>query len=131
MKERLRRFMAGRYGNDQLNQLLSTVALICMLVSLFTKWSMLYWLAIFALGLCYFRMLSKNIAKRQAENQKYLNWRYSFAVKKDQWRKNMQDRKTHHIYKCPSCGQKVRVPKGKGRISITCPKCKNAFIKNS
>ena len=131
MKERLRRFMTGRYGNDQLNQLLSTAALVLLILSLFTKWDITYWLSLFLLGLCYFRMLSKNTAKRYAENQAYLNWRYSLSLKKEQWKKQSRDRKTHHIYKCPSCGQKVRVPRGKGRISITCPKCKNSFIKNS
>ena len=131
MKERFRRFMTGRYGNDQLNQLLSIVSVVLLIVAIFTKWTLVYLLAVILIALCYFRMFSRNTAKRYEENQAFLNWRYRFAVKKDRRKKEFQDRKTHHIYRCPSCGQKVRVPKGKGKISITCPKCKNQFIKNS
>ena len=68
----------------------------------------------------YFRMLSRNIQKRYAENQKYL----SMTAKIRQWfrkEKNMMEqRKTHHIYTCPSCGQKIRIPRGKGKIEIDC-----------
>mgnify|MGYP000175811789 FL=1 len=79
----------------------------------------------------YFRMLSRNIQKRYAENQKYL----SMTAKIRQWfrkEKNMMEqRKTHHIYTCPSCGQKIRIPRGKGKIEIDCPKCHTKFIKKS
>ena len=80
---------------------------------------------------CYYRMFSKNIAKRSAENGKYLFYRQKylgiFTKKKNQ----LLDRKTHHIYKCPQCRQKIRIPKGKGMIEIRCPKCRTIFKKKS
>lgn len=46
-------------------------------------------------------------------------------------RERLKQRKTHRFFKCPECGVTVRVPKGKGKIKITCPKCKNAFVRNT
>jgi len=90
--------------------------------------SMLSWVCLIY---AYFRMFSRNVYKRSAENQKFLektsgirNWFYK------QKSINAQ-RKTHRIFKCPTCRQKIRVPKGKGRIEIRCPKCNTKFIKNS
>mgnify|MGYP000444185619 CR=1 FL=1 len=79
----------------------------------------------------YFRMFSRQTYKRACENQAYLaktaKVRHFFASQKS----IMAQRKTHHIYKCPTCKQKIRVPKGKGRIEIRCPKCNTTFIKKS
>ena len=79
----------------------------------------------------YYRMFSKNISKMYAQNQKYLNAKYRAVVKKDAWKKQWQQRKIYRFYRCPGCKQKVRVPKGKGKICITCPKCRMEFIKKS
>ena len=80
---------------------------------------------------CYYRMFSKNITKMSAQNQKYLNWRYGLAVKRQKTKTHMEQRKIYHFYKCPQCRQKVRVPKGHGKICITCPKCKMEFVRKS
>ena len=79
----------------------------------------------------YFRMFSRNISRRSAENQKYMKIHYKFMSKFNKIRARIKDSKTHRIFKCPSCGQKIRVPKGKGRISIKCPKCRIEFIKKT
>ena len=79
----------------------------------------------------YYRMMSKKIEQRYAENQKYLNGRYRLVVKWNRRKEHFRQRRDYHFYRCPSCKQKVRVPKGKGRICITCPKCKKEFIKKS
>ncbi len=80
---------------------------------------------------CYFRVFSRNIPKRYAENQAFLSKTYKirtfFQKQKNIW----QQRKTHHIYTCPSCKQKIRIPKGKGKIEVRCPKCGTTFIKKS
>ncbi|MDD6491225.1 MAG: hypothetical protein PUG54_03230 [Firmicutes bacterium] len=130
MKEKLYRFMQGRYGNDQLNRFLMVLVLVCFVFSLFGL-KMLYVLGIALLVYAYFRMFSKNIYKRSQENSVYLKYEYKVR----QWfatlKRDMNQRKTHHIYRCPSCRQKIRIPKGKGKIEIRCPKCGQTFIKKS
>ena len=144
MRNRFQQFMYGRYGMDQLNRFLSTVALIILVVSIrrpiveIVALALLFW--------CYYRMFSKNISKRAAENQKYMNFRYravcffkkgrtggsaSFAQKQAQRKAHHEQKKIYRFFACPNCAQKVRVPKGKGKICITCPKCHTEFVKRS
>ena len=78
-----------------------------------------------------FRMLSKNHSARYAENQKYLQLTAKFRYWLDQQKKLWQERKYHHIYTCPKCKQKIRIPKGKGKIMVRCPKCHFEFQKRS
>ena len=131
MRERFQRFMYGRYGADQLSRVYMIITMVLLVVSMFTRFSIVWIAAVVLLVYSYYRMFSKNITKMQAQNQRYLNWKYSFAVKKDQRIKNREQAKIYHFYKCPGCKQKVRVPKGKGKICITCPKCRMEFIKKS
>lgn len=131
MKQKIQHFMMGRYGADQLGQLLMGVSVAFLVISLFTRLDIFYILALGLMGYEYYRMMSRQVERRYEENQKFLNWRYRLAVKRNRRKEHLRQRKTHHFYKCPSCKQKVRVPKGKGRICITCPKCKEEFIKNS
>lgn len=130
MREKLYRFMMGRYGNDQLNRCLMILAMAFFVLSLF-RIPYVYMLGLICLIYAYFRMLSRNTYKRSMEN----NWYMQKSYKIRQWfatlKRDMQTRKTHHIYRCPSCRQKIRVPRGKGRIEIRCPKCSQTFIKKS
>lgn len=130
MKERLYRFMLGRYGNDQLNRFLMILTLVFFVLSVFGV-RIFYLLGLLCLIYAYFRMLSKNTYKRSLENNRYM--KYEFKVRQffATWKRDMQQRKTHHIYRCPSCRQKIRIPRGKGRIEIRCPKCSQTFIKKS
>ena len=84
-------------------------------------------IAVAVLIYSYFRIFSRNIARRQAENQKFLK---ITAPVRSLFGKKSAD-KTHRIFSCPKCGQKMRVPMGKGKIEITCPNCRNKFIKRS
>lgn len=131
MKEKLIRFMQGRYGVDQFTRFLMGVALACMLLSLFTRSMVWSFIILLLLVYCYFRMFSKNVFKRYAENQKYLQLTSGVRKKWAAFQRDRKDRKTHHIYKCPGCKQKIRVPRGKGKIAIRCPKCQTEFIKKS
>ena len=110
MREKIQRFMIGRYGADELAKAQSIAALVLLFLSMFSRLGIFYWLAIALMIYSTWRMFSKNISARYAENQKYLNYRF---------------------YKCPQCKQKVRVPKGRGKICITCPKCRTEFVKKS
>lgn len=135
MKNKLIRFMQGRYGVDTFSKFLLIAGLAIVLLSsvigsrtIDTAGYILGWAVIIY---CYFRMFSKNVTKRYAENQTFMAKTYKlrslFQKQKNTWKQ----RKTHHIYKCPSCGQKIRIPKGKGRIEIRCPKCSTTFVKKS
>ena len=134
IRDRFLQFMQGRYGADQFSRCLLWVVLACMVISFFTKGlerSIFYWLSLAGLVYCYFRMFSRNYAKRYAENQLFLTRtagiRGFFARQKSL----MAQRKTHHIYNCPGCRQKIRIPRGRGKIEISCPKCSTKFIKRS
>ena len=130
--ESFRRFMYGRYGSDELNiaLLISAVAvsLTNSFLSLFFRYSVLYvrivspilyLLTLALLGFSVFRTLSRNVYARQKENRWFrLHWQ------------RLRDRKNRY-YRCPKCRQTVRVPKGKGKISIHCPKCGETFIKKT
>lgn len=122
--------MSGRYGFDRFCGFLSFCSLLLVVLgALFSP--LLYWLGLITLGYCYFRMLSRNTQKRYQENLKYLaleskvtGW---FGTRKTRF----QQRKQYHYYRCPQCRQQLRVPRGRGKISITCPKCGTQFIKKS
>ena len=129
-RDRLNQFMNGRYGTDQFSRFLLTVGLILLVLGLFIRVPGLSFLVLLILAYVYFRMFSRNIQARYAENQKYLEYKERFL--------NFIGRKgpagstaTHHIFRCPKCGQKIRVPRGKGMIEITCPKCRTIFRKRS
>ena len=131
MKEKFMRFMYGRYGVDPFSRFLILVTFITAVsANIFDSriLSMLSWACLFY---AYFRIFSKNIYKRTAENQAFLKKTAGIRTWFYKQKSLMVQRKTHRIFKCPTCRQKIRVPKGKGRIEIRCPKCNTKFIKNS
>lgn len=124
----IRRFMQGRYGSDALTLFLMCVGIGLNIVSMFVPFLSFLALAIFVFAV--WRMLSRNIYARQKENAAYLRgWQ---RVKNFfSGFKPRADAKTHRHYKCPECRQEVRVPKGKGKILITCPRCGKKFEKKT
>ncbi len=151
MRNRFQEFMYGRYGNDQLNQCLSIVTLVLIVVNLFTKNRIIWYIALALLIWTYFRMFSRNTGKRSAENDRFLEITSRFRrgggsggsysrqsgqrsysrPTAEERRRQREQRKYYRFFLCPHCNQKVRVPKGKGRIEITCPKCRTTFIKKT
>ena len=131
MRERFQRFMMGRYGMDAFSKFLMIMWLILWGVNIFVNSGTLSLLSLGLLFYMYYRMFSRNIHQRYQENIKYLNIKNRIVSKFRSEKSMMNQRKTHHIYKCPTCKQKIRIPKGKGRICITCPKCKTEFTKIS
>lgn len=131
MKDKFRQFMIGRYGMDNLGKFMIWVGIIAMLLSNVIRSSLLSAISMFILVICYVRMFSRNVGKRYAENQKFLTFKSRFLgfFKNDKGQRE-QHRK-YHIYRCPTCKQKIRIPKGKGKICITCPKCHAEFIRKS
>ena len=123
LKMGLVRFMSGRYGTDKLNSVILWTGLVLCLVSMFVPvgWAnlVLSLLAQVFMIVALFRCFSRNTYKRYQENRRFL-----FALQK------LKDRE-HKYFSCPKCRQSVRVPRGKGKISISCPKCREKFVKKT
>ncbi len=137
MKEKLIRFMQGRYGVlDALGKFLIILGLICIFFVSVLFNDNAFGIVLYIVGwasviYAYFRMFSRNVQKRYNENVQFLNKtakiRNFFKGQRYIW----SQRKDYHIYSCPNCKQKIRIPRGKGRIEIRCPKCGTTFIKKS
>lgn len=128
MREKLRRFMIGRYGVDSFSRFLMIVGLLAVMFSSFyarKKIGVLFYFVGWAILIyCFIRTFSRNITKRAAENQKFL-------TKTAKIKSFFSQRKAYHIYTCPQCRQKIRIPRGRGKVEIRCPKCGATFIKYS
>ncbi|MFQ7321443.1 MAG: hypothetical protein ACLROS_10865 [Faecalibacterium sp.] len=131
MRERFRRFMAGRYGTDALNQFLSIVSIVLLLVALLSRVNLFTWVGMGVLIWCYYRTFSRNIPKRTEENYKFYTLKQQLEGKVRSLKEQWANRKLYHYYRCPQCRQKLRVPRGRGRIQISCPRCGTQFIKKS
>ena len=128
LKYKLARFMYGRNGVDQLSNFLLYGSFIILLPSIFIKndkvrmiFLVLFWVIVI---INYYRIFSKNIYKRQKENNYYVS-------KLNYLKTRFTQRKTYRFYDCPKCHTHLRVPKGVGLITITCKKCGYQFDKKA
>ena len=133
-REKIARFMYGRRGMDGLNRFLLIATLVLIVLSWFTSGvirSILGMVELACLAWCYIRALSRDVYKRQKENEWYLRKRTAvmdwFRSLRDRW----QQRKDYRFFRCPSCRALLRVPKHKGRLLLTCRKCGNRFERKS
>lgn len=131
MREKFARFMMGRYGVDTLGKVNIALVFVLIILNMFFNQAWLYWLGLILLVIAYWRMFSRNVQKRYRENQWFAKHFGGIGTWFKRQKGYQAQRKDYHIYTCPSCRQKVRVPKGKGKISIHCPKCGHDFIKKS
>ncbi len=131
LKNKFARFMYGRYGNDQLSKFMLSCTLVLLIVSMFIRIRVIYWAGLLLLVLTYARILSKNTEKMARQNQKFLEFRYEWALKWQKRRDRANQKKIYRFFNCPYCKQTVRIPKGRGKIVITCPKCKTEFQRRS
>ncbi len=119
----LRNFMAGRYGTDRLNMVILCTGVVASILSSLVRLpilSLIFWLLSYGLmiwAIC--RTLSRNTYKRYQENRRFM-----------QFFDRLKDRRNRY-FDCPKCRQMVRVPRGKGKISITCPRCREKFIRKT
>lgn len=125
--EWLKKMMVDRYGTDQLSMALLTTGMILLAITLPFKGVIIRLLPLIPIIIAYYRVFSKHIYKRQQENFKFIRFYTPIYKRFNIWIKRFKERKTHRYLKCPTCKQTLRVPKGKGNITITCPKCKNDF----
>ena len=131
MKDKFQRFMTGRYGVDELGKYSLYLTIALLVIDLFVRSRFFNGITFIIVLLLYFRMFSKNYAQRRKENEIFLKYKNQAVRFFNKEKRMAQDRVKFHIYTCPSCGQKIRIPRGKGKIAITCPKCKTEFIKKS
>lgn len=137
MRDKIMRFMYGRYaqyGYDGFNKFLFACWLIISVVGAFLPRRSSHFVILLADAVIIyslFRMLSRNIPARQKENSIYYYYRNIVVDFFKEKKSEFSQRKTHRFFTCGNCGQKVRVPKGRGKIEITCPKCGNKFIKRT
>jgi len=125
LMNRLQRFFIGRNGPDQL----SLALMIAAIVLNFIPYA--WYVSFVFVALALFRMLSKNVVKRRSENDKFMMAVGRVKSGFMKFKSRMKERKYFKIFKCPGCGQCLRVPKNKGKISITCVKCGKKFIKRT
>ena len=130
IRNALQRLMYGRYGNDQLNTVLVLLSLALYLVFAFTSWTFLYAVSFMLMAAALFRCLSRNYDRRRAENGKFLSL-VQPVVSWYRLRRTIRRDKDHCYFKCPNCGQHLRVPRGKGKITVTCRGCGASFQEKS
>lgn len=135
---RLSRWMAGRNGIDPLGMATLVLYFILTAAANFTGLSVLYYLSLVFFIVGVWRMLSRNVFQRRKENDVFLRfwsrivsafrgfsgWQRSYCAR-------IRDRQTHRYFKCPNCKNKLRVPRGRGKIVITCPVCHTEFTKKA
>lgn len=130
IRNTIQRFMYGRYGNDQLNLFLVGLYLVLYLLYVLTRFQVLYLICLVLVFLSLFRLLSRNLTRRREENMKFMKtagpviqwFRFQRTTRRD---------KEHRYFKCPNCGQQLRVPRGKGKITVTCRSCGANFEEKS
>ena len=123
---KLARLMIGRYGRfDALNKTMLVIAIIGLLIPI----SWLSLISYLLLILTYYRLFSRKIYVRSAENQKYLAVQKKLFGRFSHQKAAFKDRHTHVYFRCPECKQQLRAPKGRGKIKVTCNKCHHQFIK--
>lgn len=130
MRNAIQRFMYGRYGNDQFGHFLIGLGLVLILLEALTGFGLLTLLADVAVFYALFRMLSRNTYKRREENAKFLK-KANPAIKWLRLQQAIRKDKDHRYFKCPNCSQYLRVPRGKGKITVTCRSCGASFQEKS
>lgn len=128
---RFQNFMMGRYGVDALQYFIIAVYIILSIVNMLVALPILVAISYVLILVWAFRFFSRNIYKREAENRKFKEITKPIHGIFFFWQRRFKERHINRIYKCPNCHQTIRVPKGKGKIAITCPKCRHEFIKRT
>ena len=126
-KDGVRNFMIGRNGADQLSMAMLIAGIVLSLLTTITRLAVFNVLGLIVLILTIFRMFSRNLEKRRAENQKFVNFRANFGTNAKQLMNRLKNMKKYKYFKCPQCGARLRLPRKVGEVTVTCGKCKNQF----
>ena len=134
MRQLVSQFFVGRNGLDLLNKIVFAAAVILWIASRFVsggRGTLLFYLFLFAAGVAIFRSLSRNIERRQEENRRLTAWVNRFRGRSETFNNRKEQWMEYKVFKCPSCGMKMRVPRGEGEIRVTCRQCGAVFEKKS
>lgn len=133
--------MQGRYGEDQLSRLTLAVILTLLVLNFLVRSPLFEILAAGLLVWVFYRMLSRNFERRAAENRSYLRIKDQVLEAFRKLKGSLGaggvggplsgDQQDFRIYRCPKCGQKIRIPGGHGKVEITCPRCRTRFRKRT
>lgn len=127
VKEKLYRFMQGRYGTDKLNQFLFYIEFILLVLSLFFRRNIVINVLFYLSIIIYMaRALSKNHVARSIENQKFIRIQAKVVHRFQAFNKSLKDKQNKYLV-CPECAQIIRVPRNKGKIEVRCPSCRKSF----
>lgn len=127
LKQKYLQFMRGRYGADIFSRDLMWFTLVLVILNIFIKSKILSFVPILIFGFIYFRLFSKNFSKRYNENRIYTNIKAKVTRPFKNSIQRIKDFRKFKYFKCPNCTQKLRVPRGRGEIVITCRRCKTKF----
>lgn len=126
-EQKLAAWLRGRNGSDELATCAIVVAFILVILNIFVRSMVLSIIALVLMVYSWFRMASKNLEARENENAVFVE----FIGPLRPWLRNpaqaMAETRSYKHFKCPECGQRVRVPRGKGKIRVRCPKCHEKF----
>lgn len=128
---KMQQFMAGRYGTDQFSLFLIIFSMVFTFLGNFRPIRFLYFIGVAIICYALFRTLSKNYEKRRKELYWYLRWSEKPRAELKLLGNKIRDRKTHRYFKCKECKTVLRVPKDRGKIEITCPKCRAKTVKKT
>ena len=127
MNNKIRNFMYGRYGIDDLYKLLLFICFILLVINMFLNNNIIRIIELLLIFIILYRSLSKNISRRKKENDKYLNIKNRIITSFNYNKKKYEERNTHMYKKCPNCKQKIRLPLKKGKHTVKCPNCSYKF----
>lgn len=127
MNNKIRNFMYGRYGIDDLYKLLLIICFILLVINMFLNNNIIRIIELLLIFIILYRSLSKNISRRKKENDKYLNIKNRIIKNFNYNKKKYEERNTHMYKKCPNCKQKIRLPLKKGKHTVKCPNCSYKF----
>lgn len=131
VKDAVARFMYGRYGSDQLSRFLLIAGIVLYVLSWITGFTLFSYLGLALYIWTLFRMFSRNVEKRGAENQKYLRFFGNMKANATQAKNRSKNSKEYKYFRCPKCKSWLKLPRGVGEVTVTCGKCKNQFRKKA
>ena len=134
MRDMLSQFFVGRNGFDALTKLLLVLAVALWIGSRFASgglYRLLFYGFLFLAGVCIFRSLSRNITRRQEENRRFTGMADRFRGSSETLNNRREQYMEYKVFKCPSCGMKMRVPRGEGKVRVTCRQCGTVFEKKT